>query len=86
MISDEKLNGALGALAWEFVAARRMADTQRSQADISRVLEHAEYLPRLLSVERIADEEYRSVQGDLAGFEDLFKLSLACFDNPLQAW
>jgi hypothetical protein len=83
MIPADRLGNALYALNAVLVLARHMAQTKRDSADIARVLDVAEYLPRLMSEPEDATTEFREQLVGLATDYPEFALAVERFDKPL---
>lgn len=81
MIRPDELQNALYAFQGALVKARTLAyDAQN--ASLARLLDHSEYLPRLMAEPEDCTESFRSTLSEVAqGFSSQFVLDR--FDEPL---
>lgn len=81
MLPEDKIQNGLCALNRVLVLARMMAFEQASSLEIAKVLDVAEYLPRLLAAEEDQSAAFREQLVDLAQEMPSFESALHCFDN-----
>jgi len=81
MVRDDKFNSALAAINAVLVTARMMAHERRDHDQIARVLDVAEYLPRLLADPEDRTEAFRETLVGLAIIDPAFNFALERFDN-----
>lgn len=81
MIRPEKLNSAFHALQQILVRARFMAYNNEDHKKIAKLLDDAEYLPRLMAVEEDETEEFRRYLQAIAEEHPLCAHLLEQFDN-----